>query len=282
MEKKVNEVYPARLEEYAEKYKEWLKFRREDGILEVRFHMNDGPLKWSGGPQHAILHACHDINHDPENEVVIITGTGDGFIEDMLPPKESQKEGKNVGNTGSYRNPYQVYDWWYHIQTEEPISVLGLQMPVIAAVNGPTTQHPELSLTADVCICSENATFSEQHFSRFGVPCGDGTWPLWRTLIGHNRARYLMWMGGVLTAAQAYEWGAVQEVVPLEKLNERAWEIARMIMKQPRYTRRMQHQITAKYWREVYTREIDFGLAHEGFAAVSDNPDVWSDTEVQH
>ena len=64
----------ATLEEYANKY-ETVNFHREDGILQVTFHSGGGSLKW-GGPAHREFgYAFTDIGSDPENKVVILTGT---------------------------------------------------------------------------------------------------------------------------------------------------------------------------------------------------------------
>ena len=76
----VNEYYPHHWYEYGEKYKDWLKLKYEDGILEIRFHTDDGPMQWCSGPQSAIDNICYDINHDPDVECVIITGTDDYFM----------------------------------------------------------------------------------------------------------------------------------------------------------------------------------------------------------
>lgn len=39
----------AALDQYARKYKT-LRMRREDGILEMQFHTDGGPLRWGGLP----------------------------------------------------------------------------------------------------------------------------------------------------------------------------------------------------------------------------------------
>ena len=50
-------VKPPQLDEYAERYAEFFKFERRDGILEVRMHTNDGP--WTqDGPATTPLAVC--------------------------------------------------------------------------------------------------------------------------------------------------------------------------------------------------------------------------------
>lgn len=68
------------LEEYSERFKVFFKFKRENGILEVRMHTNDGPVKWSYQFHHALAELWTVIGHDKENEVLILTGTDPSWI----------------------------------------------------------------------------------------------------------------------------------------------------------------------------------------------------------
>ena len=57
-------------------------FRREDGILEMRLH-RDGEASWAadeGGMNGEVGEAFLEVSRDPDNRVVILTGTGDNFI----------------------------------------------------------------------------------------------------------------------------------------------------------------------------------------------------------
>jgi enoyl-CoA hydratase/carnithine racemase len=65
-------------ESYREKY-ENVRMQRDDGILEVAFHTRGGPLAFNGYVHEALVHAFRDIGDDPDNHVVILTGTGDEF-----------------------------------------------------------------------------------------------------------------------------------------------------------------------------------------------------------
>jgi enoyl-CoA hydratase/carnithine racemase len=281
-ETRSNEFYECKLEDYAERYKDWMIFRREDGILEMRLHTDGGSLKWGGGAQQAFIQACQDIDHDPDNELLIITGTDDVFLGPGLDASDPRASRSGIpgspGVNGNY--PWLWVDYCYHAQTQEPLAVTSLHIPVINAVNGPIIAHPELALCGDIVICSENTTFTEAHFEPSGMCPGDGTWALWRNLIGPTRARYMMWMGGTIDANKALEWGVVSEVLPLEKLNDRAWEIARKMMQKPRYARRFTHIITNKMWRDLFTSEMEYGMAHEALAALCDNP-IWAPDDVK-
>ena len=68
--------------DYAEKYSH-IRMERRDGILEITFHSDGKTLVWGGGPHGQFGPAFHDIAQDRENKLVIMTGTGDAFIEEI-------------------------------------------------------------------------------------------------------------------------------------------------------------------------------------------------------
>ncbi len=70
--------------DYAKKYSN-IRMEREDGILEITFNTEGGSLVWGGGPHAQFGPAFYDIGRDPENKIVIMTGTGNAFIEEISP-----------------------------------------------------------------------------------------------------------------------------------------------------------------------------------------------------
>ena len=63
----------------------------------------------------------------------------------------------------------------------------------------------------------------------------------------------------------------VNEILPREKLIERAYKIADHIMTQPRTTRRMTTQIVRRPWRRQITDSLDGGFAIQMFAHLAKN-----------
>ena len=68
----------SRFDSYAKKYSS-IHMRRENGILEMRFHTDNGPLRWGLVPHGELPDAFADVARDRDNRVVILTGTGDEF-----------------------------------------------------------------------------------------------------------------------------------------------------------------------------------------------------------
>src|SRR5450631_2529541 len=78
MKTEINSNLRSKLDDYKDKY-EMIKMRREDGILELTLGTNGGPLRWGRQPHAELEDAFLNISRDRENQVVILTGTGDEF-----------------------------------------------------------------------------------------------------------------------------------------------------------------------------------------------------------
>jgi enoyl-CoA hydratase/carnithine racemase len=257
------EKYATHIEDYSNKYADFLKFRREGGILEARLHTNDGPLQWGLEVHHGLIPAMFDINADPENEVLILTGTGNSFLAEFHQSSWEEE--------GFYKEftAYHGYDLFYKDQTREPFALINLQIPVIAAINGPVVVHAEIALLNDIVLASDNTFFYDGHWDGAGAVPGDGVHTLYRELLGPNRGRYFLLMGQKIPAAEALQLGLVGEVLPQDQLLERAWTIAReKFMSKDRIHRRLARSLLMQPWRELFTKELFSGMAHESFACM--------------
>ena len=100
---------------------------------------------------------------------------------------------------------------------------------VIAAVNGFALGGGcELALACDIRIASENARFGFPE-AKLGLMAGYGGTQLLSRLIGTGRAKYLMFTGEMLTAAEAYEFGLVEKVCSPESLMDEVEKVAKKI-----------------------------------------------------
>lgn len=118
-----------------------------------------------------------------------------------------------------------------------PTGYLGLlpphATPIIGAVNGAAvTGGLELALGCDFLVASDRARFADTH-ARVGAMPGAGLTIRLPELIGIDRARLMSLTGDFIDARRAYEWGLVVEVVPHDRLLERAGELARAVASIP-------------------------------------------------
>jgi enoyl-CoA hydratase len=98
--------------------------------------------------------------------------------------------------------------------------------PTIAAVHGVALAGGlELTQVCDVVVAAEDARFGDQH-ARFGLFPGGGSTQRLPRLVGARRARWLLLSGEHFTAADAYEFGMVNAVVPPAELLTEALSMA--------------------------------------------------------
>lgn len=104
--------------------------------------------------------------------------------------------------------------------------LIGLPMPVIAAVNGVAAgAGANIALACDIVIAARSAKFI-QSFANIGlVPDSGGTWSLPR-LVGQARALGLALTGQPIGAEQAESWGLIWRCVDDEALEAEAGALA--------------------------------------------------------
>jgi 2-(1,2-epoxy-1,2-dihydrophenyl)acetyl-CoA isomerase len=105
-------------------------------------------------------------------------------------------------------------------------TISGVGIPVIAAVNGPALGAGlDLAAVCDLRLASEDASFASSWIAMGLVPGMGGA--LWLTrLLGGAGAAELVLTGRRIDAATAERWNLVNEVVPADRLHQRALEIA--------------------------------------------------------
>jgi len=239
-----------------------VKLTRQDGILEMQLHTEGGSLVWAalkGSIHEQLGDAFYNIGADPENKVVIITGTGDVFCDSF---------DMDATIPASGPSPY----YWERIYREGKdmlLNLLNIPVPVIGAVNGPAHVHAELAVLSDIVLASETATFADRaHFWVDAVP-GDGVQVVWPLLLGVNRGRAFLLTGQEIDAREALGIGFVAEVLPEPQLLPRAWEIARVLAQKPRSVLHYTRVALTRPLREKVERDLGYGLMAEGMAVLA-------------
>jgi len=250
------------LEQYATRY-ENVRCERADGVLEVTLHTDGGALAFSEQVHHDLPLVFQDIANDPENKVVILTGTGDRFCTSFDPNGFSKilSEDPAAGRMRIRRD-----------------GVLGLkafldiEVPVIAAVNGPALVHAEIPMLADVVLASESSIFQDAMHFRIGVAPGDGVHIIWTHLLGANRGRYFLLTGQRIEACDALALGLVGEVLAPETVLPRARELARQWARLPRATLVSTRQVLTYEWKRLLNEHLHKGLTEQGLASALGPP----------
>jgi len=228
--------------------------RSKSGVLEVALHTDGGTLVFNGHTHEQFVDLFHAIGADPDNRVVILTGSGAAFME-------------SISSDGFDFFSPQGYDKIYREGKKVLMNILDIEVPLIAAVNGPVRLHSEYILLADIVLASPSTVFQDQPHFEFGIVPGDGVHLLWQEVIGTVRGRYFILTRQELDADTAREWGAVNEIVPTDTLLARAREIAEGLAKLPRLTSRYTRIALTQRLRRIVDEGIGYGLALEGISA---------------
>src|SRR6201997_5149378 len=209
--------------------------RSKTGVLEVALHTDGGTLVFNGYTHEQFVDLFHAISSDPDNRVVILTGSGNAFME-------------TISLDGFDFFSPQGYDKIYREGKKVLMNILDIEVPLIAAVNGPVRLHSEYILLADIVLATPSTVFQDKPHFEFGIVSGDGVNLLWQEGIGTVRGRYFILTRQELDAQTAKEWGAVNEIVPTDKLLARAREIAEGLAKLP--------PLTTRYTRIALTQKL--------------------------
>jgi enoyl-CoA hydratase/carnithine racemase len=236
-----------------------IRLEREGGILTMTLHTEGKSLVWSG-PSHEELTYCFaDIGADRENHVLVMTGTGDDWCSQIDPGSFT------LGNAHEWDGT--VYEGRKLL-----MNLLDIEVPVIAAINGPARMHPEIPVLSDIVIASDTTVFQDAPHFMSGIVPGDGAHIVWPHVIGPNRGRYFLLTGQELDARTALDYGAVNEVVPQDEVLGRAQEIAASIAEKPYLTRRYGRLALVQRWKQLLVDGLGYGLAIEALAAVDEWP----------
>jgi len=257
-------VKRTRFAEYKDSYANYKFELSEEGVLFMQCHTDGGPLHWEWSSHDGMSDAFADVAGDREIRAVIHTGTGDTYNHSWGRPVTDS--GKPLYNAYADAEGVSIMDEksWYGRMLLE--NLLAIDVPMVAAINGPCSMHSEVPLLMDIVLASEDTWFQDlSHFPRGMVP-GDGQHVMWEALVGPSRARYLLLTGYKLTAQEAREWGVVHEVLSKDKLLDRAWEIARQIAMRPPIATRNTRHILVQNLKRAFLDELDHGLQAEMWA----------------
>lgn len=195
------------------------------------------------------LHACVDgIQALSDLRVLIITGAGSAFCAggDLQGFLERSKAHHEKGGAREL--------FINHLSRK----FMSIEIPVIAAINGPAVGGGfTLSLTCDLRLAAEGARFGAV-FARVGLSPEYGSSFLLSRIVGLTKANELVLTARIFDAREAKEIGLVNEVVPEDRLMERAMETARQIASLPPLAVRMAKRTLRHGLESTFSQALDY------------------------
>lgn len=241
----------------------FLSIQRADGV--VTFTMNQPATRnalTGNTAAQEFVDACASAAADASIRVVIITGAGPVF-----------SSGGNVKDMQKYerdRPPADVVREEYRNGIQRiPRALYNLDIPVIAAINGPAIGAGlDLACMCDIRIAAEAATFAES-FVKVGIVPGDGGAWLLPRVVGRSKASEMAFTGDTLSAEQALHCGLISRLVASEDLMRTARELAGRIAANPSGVLRMTKRLLREGERSSLESLLELSAAYQGIAHMS-------------
>lgn len=178
------------------------------GVTRVTFNRPEQGNALDLETARALLAAIRTAEDSPHTSVLTLTGTGRLFC-----------GGGDVAAMAA-RTPEERPAFLSELAQaahEVMLALAGSRLVILAAVNGSAAGAGlGLVLNSDLVLAAEPAKFVAA-YSGIGLTPDSGVSRLLPHVLGHQRAMELLVTGRALTAAQAAEWGLVNEVVPTER-----------------------------------------------------------------
>jgi enoyl-CoA hydratase/carnithine racemase len=211
-----------------------------------------------------MLAITHELQDDEDSRVVILTGRGRSFCVGadltMLAASTDRDHQRQQSDTAKLRSAklgWRIMEEWER-----------LEQITIAAVNGfAVGGGVSLAMACDFRIAAAGARMWIPEV-RLGVPYMWGSITRLINLVGMAKAKELVMTCDELTAEEALAVGLVNQVVPLEKLQEATLAFAQKLLSKPPMALRR----TKEFFKALSTNragDITYADAHLGLATLA-------------
>jgi enoyl-CoA hydratase/carnithine racemase len=180
-----------------------------------------------------IVAAFDTIQRDKSVHVAILTGAGSAF--------SSGGDIKRLQANAelAQQSPWALVDQYRNGIQRIPRAIAAIDVPVIAAVNGPAIGAGcDLACMCDLRIAGASARFAES-FVNLGIVAGDGGAWLLPRVVGKPKALEMALTGDSVSAEEAVACGLVSRVVADDVLMQECLNLAERIAKNPTFAVRM-------------------------------------------
>lgn len=196
---------------------------KKDGIATITFNRPQVFNAYSEQMSQEMKAAVADVGADETVRILVLKGSGDNFLAgadiNML------NSWSKISEEQGWEKAKEILD--HHFS---PTMFEKLPQPVIAAVDGMAWgMGSEIALGCDFRICTTRASFAQPEIN-LGIITGGGASQRLPRIVGKAKAMEMILTGKPITAADAYKWGLVNEVVEPAELDGAVLKLAKTIM----------------------------------------------------
>ena len=214
--------------------------------------------------------AFEDASWDEQVGVLVLTGAGD----------KAFCTGADLDEQEQFLERPQDYWKWMGAFIEAHDKLRNIGKPTVARLNGMTVGGGnEFNMACDLAIAAEHVVIRQVGTARGSVPAGGATQWL-PIMVGDRRAREILWLCEPIPAAQALDWGLVNQVVPAAELDAAIdTMVAKLLDRMPSIMRYAKQQ--TNYWKDM-SWHATVGHARDWLGIHSDSAEVRAGLEAFH
>lgn len=200
-----------------------IAFSKQNGVATIRLNRPDAANGINLDVAKELLTVAIACDDDPEVRCILLTGNGKVFCAGgdlkSFSPSEGNPSAKLKELTAIFHAAISRF--------------ARMNAPLVIAVNGAAAGAGfSLAVSGDYVISAEHASYTMAYTMVGLCPDGSSSYFLPR-LIGMRKTQELMITNRTLSAAEALEWGAINQVVPGEKLEAEAQAVAEKLAAGP-------------------------------------------------
>jgi 2-(1,2-epoxy-1,2-dihydrophenyl)acetyl-CoA isomerase len=193
-----------------------IRFALADGVATITLDRPDAANAIDLALGRELMHAAIRCDEDPAVRAVLLTGAGKMFC--------AGGDLKSFAAQGDAL-PALLKELTTHLHAATS-RFARMDAPLVVAVNGTAAGAGfSLAVSGDLVLIAESAKLTMAYTAAGLSPDGSSTWFLPR-LIGMRRTQELMLTNRRLSAAEALDWGLVNQVVPDAELAAKATALA--------------------------------------------------------
>lgn len=223
---------------------EFILTRREERVGLIQFNRPQALNALNRQLMAETMAALETFDADADIGCMVLTGSERAFAAGA-----DIKEMANATPVDMLDNPF--IDYWDRLRK--------ISKPVIAAVSGFALGGGcELAMACDMIVASETAKFGQPEINLGVIPGAGGTQRL-TLAVGKALAMEMVLNGRFLSADEAYQFGLVNRVFPVENHLEETVKLANQIAERAPVALRMAKEAV----NAIFEMPLRSGLAHE-------------------
>ena len=183
----------------------------QDGVITLTINRPERANAFNLELIAALLDALRSASRDPAVRAIVLTGAGRAF-----------GAGQDLAELRSVGEEFSLLEHLRKSYNPLVLQLRRIEKPVLAAINGPCAGASlGVALACDIRLAADTASLVVG-FNGIGLVPDSAVSLLLPALVGLGRAAELAFTNAPLSAAQALEWGLVNQVVSAGSLMEEA------------------------------------------------------------